>query len=346
MICNKCNHTLPDDSEFCQYCGNKIEASAVVPTPVVTDPIVEEPNIDEMTPQEAAEYLVKELANNAIEITEKNKKSQPDNEGDADFGLVPEKPIYTLGCKSVDGEKEYLSNLRTPKGEKVKWNRRGSIVVKEVNGPVDIYDIYLLSGQKYTTIYINMYGAKASQKMPAGFGVQKTQSPKTEVKPRIEEVEKPKFPIWDIINIFVLLLATIISGVGRSESYYSYLEELYATILVIGMIAIILKIIAVIKFKNNIIFTSIISCGLLIMTLCSLGTDEEFGPWICIFTLYLFICELCKIIKVGIEKYHGSQSYKLKCYKKINLINEYREKGVITQEEFDETREQIVSKIR
>ena len=30
MICNKCNHTLLDDSAFCQYCGNKVEKNSEV----------------------------------------------------------------------------------------------------------------------------------------------------------------------------------------------------------------------------------------------------------------------------------------------------------------------------
>lgn len=31
MICNNCKNTLPDDSEFCQYCGSKIETPAEAP---------------------------------------------------------------------------------------------------------------------------------------------------------------------------------------------------------------------------------------------------------------------------------------------------------------------------
>lgn len=209
MICNKCNHKLPDDSDFCQYCGNKIDKAVAAPTveeiteepkkieepvAVPTAPVIsvgslleEEPNIADMSPDEALNAILKIQAKNTVEAMEANSKTQPNNEDDSDFGLVPEKPIYTLALQSVDGEKEYLNRLYTANGEKVRYNRRGSTSVDGINGMIDIYDIYLPSGQPYKTIYINMYGAKTSTKAPAGFIFN---NPVTQVKP-VKKKEKP-----------------------------------------------------------------------------------------------------------------------------------------------------------
>lgn len=339
MKCSKCNRILPDDSEFCQYCGIKIE------TIVVDEPIEEVlPDVESMSGDEALKFIMATQVKATKEAYDANSQSQPNNENDDNFGLVPEKPIYTHARKSVDGEIEYLSKLRTTDGEKVKWNRRGSTSVEGVHGMIDIYDIYRLSGQKYCTIYINMYGAKPSTKMPKGFGVQKSQPVNRTTSPQVKKSAPAKKPVWDLINIFVLIIPLILSIAGVESSYYS--EEVYASILVIGIITMIIKIITIVKFRSNIVFNSIISALYLIMIICSLASDEDFGPWIFIFTIYLFGCKLYKVIRLSIEKYHTTQSYKMKCYKKINLLNEYLEKGIISQEEFDNTRKQIISKIR
>ena len=79
---------------------------------------------------------------------------------------------------------------------------------------------------------------------------------------------------------------------------------------------------------------------------CSFAGDIEMGLPICLTTLYLLICEMCKIIKCSIEKYHGTHSYRMKWYKKFNLLNEYREKVVITETKYKESRLSVKSIIK
>ena len=166
IICPKCNSELPQDSGFCQYCGSKIENSSTT-----IDNTVEEnnaPATEEVVMTES-ETVAKILASGIVEgqkAMEANKDSQPHNELDSDFGLVPQKPVYTVG---IDEQEKYLKSLRTINGEPIKWNRRGSMSVDGVNGMVDVYDTYLPSGAEYKTIYINMYGTSNSTFAPKGF---------------------------------------------------------------------------------------------------------------------------------------------------------------------------------
>ena len=172
MICKKCNHKLPDDSEFCQYCGSKVENIETAKNDLVEDnaaELIDKLSNPDMTSKDALNAILQFQAKATIDAMEANANSQPDNEGDDDFGLVPEKPIFTHALKSVDGEKEYLNNLYTVNGEKIKYTRRGSTSVEGINGMIDIYNTFLPSGQPYKTIYINMYGATASTVAPYGF---------------------------------------------------------------------------------------------------------------------------------------------------------------------------------
>lgn len=203
MKCYNCGHLLPEDSEFCQYCGKKIETEISIQENAVEEVIVADettetagidlPDLENATPEEALDAIIKIQAEETVKNLKLNSKNQPNNEEDVDFGLVPEKPIYTLALMSVDGEREYLNQLYTENGVKIKWNRRGSTSVNGISGMIDVYDTFLPSGEPYKTIYINMYGAKKSEKAPVGFTLNNVEAKRKKKKPKKEKKVKTKF---------------------------------------------------------------------------------------------------------------------------------------------------------
>lgn len=407
MICYKCKRKLPGDSEFCQYCGNKLGFVVAAPAETVVEetkkveipveapatpvsPIVEdELNIDDMTPEEAAKALVEMQAKYVIEIMDKNIKNQPDNEGDEDFGLVPKKPIYTLAIQSVDGEREYLNRLYTVNGEKIRYNRLGSTSAEGINGMVDIYETFLPNGQPYKTIYINMYGATKSTKSPKGFIFA---SPKTPNSVRISKptINRTKFPsnklvfstnissiILTVLAMFSIIIAInvqdfkrnyyenwnptvvyivlfLILGTVLGFAIYSLVKERFKLISILSTIPVIAAIITMSEgsidsygYYDYYEYSSVYEGYQSYMNDVVVGNINAF--WItCVFLglLITLIPVTVAAFKKINDNWHKSISYRENCYKRVAQIHSYLEKGIITEEEFEKTKSDILKHIQ
>lgn len=225
MICGKCKQELPDDSVFCQYCGAKVEADKKER---------EEHSLDFNGSEQILQTILKIQAEETEKAWKENSKNQPDNEDDPDFGVVPEKPIYTLASKAVDGEKEYLGKLLTCDGEELSWVRRGSMSADGVNGMIDIYDGFLRSGGLYETVYINMYGAKVSSGVPRGFTLctEKKENSQHYNKKKIEDI-KEKVKTIKVSKVTIILIAVVVAlsalnvvQLGNGQALQSQITEL------------------------------------------------------------------------------------------------------------------------
>lgn len=184
-FCRKCGSKLMGEANFCNKCGTKIEQISnplvVEPAPIMA-PITVSTAMQNstcssfdtekiMNAKDPVKALMEEQTKETIRAMEANYTAQCDNEDDPEFGLVPEKPIYTLATDIVEGQKAYLNKLRTINGEKITWKRLGSTSAAGIHGMIDIYATFLPSGKPYKTLFINMYGAKKSLGVPQGFAI-------------------------------------------------------------------------------------------------------------------------------------------------------------------------------
>jgi len=113
-----------------------------------------------------ANDFIKSIAVDIVDNIAANRNVQAPDSVDPEYGLVPSKPIYT---DFIEGQIEYLDMLRTTSGDRISWERKGSVAVKGINGAVDIYDTFLTSGELYKTLYLNMYSDTTSKIPPVGF---------------------------------------------------------------------------------------------------------------------------------------------------------------------------------
>lgn len=122
-------------------------------------------SVDDLDAMAALQYTNKHSAKNKENIIA-SKDAHSNNLVDPEYGLVPEKPIYTRG---VIGSENYLRSLQTEQGESITWERRGCTSADGVDSLIDIYVISLLSGETYEILYIDMYGTENSTIAPKGF---------------------------------------------------------------------------------------------------------------------------------------------------------------------------------
>ncbi len=87
--------------------------------------------------------------------------------GFGEFGHTATNPIPV---NTVFGNIAYLAKLRTPEGKKSEYIRLGSTGEKNIEHPIDMYEIRC-EGKRIAILYISPYHKKNSKKAPKGFTI-------------------------------------------------------------------------------------------------------------------------------------------------------------------------------
>ncbi|MCZ6702972.1 MAG: hypothetical protein O6940_08030 [Ignavibacteria bacterium] len=121
----------------------------------VMDELNEDPNFQEM----------KHIYEGIQVLSEDGTDQDVIPDGYGEFGYTETNPIPV---NTILGNTAYLGRLRTLAGEKVEYERAGSTMAPNINGMIDIYDIFV-KDNKITTLYICPYNKKNSERPPKEF---------------------------------------------------------------------------------------------------------------------------------------------------------------------------------
>ena len=142
MKCNKCGYIIPDDSDFCQFCGVRLDLQPEKPSaaPEIMD---ENESVDTET----------EPVLSAEDVTASQRYF------DSDYGYSPENPIVTSSVPMVG---YYLYSLRNEEGRSFTWERQP----RKYGAMIDEYQLFV-GGTPDKTIFFNPHG-KDCDYVPAG----------------------------------------------------------------------------------------------------------------------------------------------------------------------------------
>lgn len=157
---------------------------------------------------------------------------------------------------------------------------------------------------------------------------------------------KQKKLTMSLINIIVLVFPILFSVIILYDG--TYIDELYFMVVFAGIFSVVLEVLKYKTIKNNMIGSVllIISSGLMFLPVLTSDLWEEdvvIALSICISSLYVLCYEVYRLF---VDKFYNTHSYKMKCYKKVADMQMYLEKGIITQEEFENNKNDILKKIK